>query len=157
MRVRQEPSTLHPLLLDIIRHVLTMSPHHTLWHLLSLIDKQNRNNRFNDFTSGINPVLKAKFVLIHGALARMVTGEHQIAVHVFTECRIDVPSLAILSGSLSLESMTYITRCDSEIAPMESSRRPMRFTFRDSKGARRLFMVKQEIRPRAMALSTSSK
>jgi phosphatidylinositol kinase/protein kinase (PI-3 family) len=72
----------------------------------------------------------------------------------FTECRIDVPSLAILSGGLSLEeaesqleSMTYFTRCDSEIAPMKSSRRPMRFTLRDSKGARQLFMVKQEIPP----------
>jgi hypothetical protein len=52
--------------------------------------------------------------------------------------------MAILSGGLSLdeaeshlESMTYSTRCDSEIAPLESSRRPMHFTLRDSKGARR--------------------
>jgi phosphatidylinositol kinase/protein kinase (PI-3 family) len=85
----------------------------------------------------------------------MATGERQIAIHVFPEYRIDVPTLSILSGGgLSLdeagshlESMTYITRCDSEVAPMESSRRPMHFTLRDSKGARRLFMVKQEIPP----------
>jgi phosphatidylinositol kinase/protein kinase (PI-3 family) len=41
--------------------------------------------------------------------------------------------------------MTYITGGNSEISSMESSRRRMRFTLWESKGARRPFMVKQDI------------
>jgi phosphatidylinositol kinase/protein kinase (PI-3 family) len=120
---------------------------------MSLIDEQKTNGKFNDVTSGVNPGLKAKFVDIHGALAQIARGEYKGTTNAFAECRIDVPSLTVLSGgglSLeeaegNLESMAYITGCDSEVDAIESSRHPTRLTLRDSKGARRPFMLKKEI------------